>query len=103
MMKTQQQLQKAQEQAAADLAAMTIEGTAGGGAVVVSLSGDWQAKTVTIDPDAVDPEDVTSLEDLVLAALKDAMERVAIAQAEAQEKVNASALSGLKLPPGLGF
>jgi len=103
LQKMQQQMLKAQEKMAEDLANMTIEGSAGGGAVVITLSGDQQAKSVKIDPEAVDPEDVGTLEDLVLTALNDAIEKALAAQQEAQQRMLASATGGLKLPPGLGF
>jgi DNA-binding YbaB/EbfC family protein len=88
---------------AQDLANMTIEGAAGGGAVVITLTGDQQARAVKIDPDALDPEDVGALEDLVLAALKDALGKSAKAQEDAQQSVINAATGGLKLPPGFGF
>src|SRR5437879_13155846 len=65
----QADMAKAQE----DLAALTVEGTAGGGAVVVVMSGTQECKQVRIKKDAVDPEDVETLEDLVRAATTDAL------------------------------
>ena len=103
MAKMQQQMAKAQEQMAEDLANMSLEGTAGGGAVMIMLSGDFHVRGVKIDPDALDPEDVAGLEDLMTAALTDALEKVTQAQENAQQKMQASALGGLKLPPGMGF
>lgn len=103
LQKMQQQMIKAQEKMAQDLANMTVEGSAGGGAVVIALTGDQQVKSVTIDPDAVDPEDVGTLEDLVLTALGDALDKTRAAQEDANQKMIASATGGLKLPPGLGF
>lgn len=67
----QANMAKAQE----ELAAATVEGTAGGGAVVVVLTGTQDAKSVKIQKDAVDPEDVETLEDLVLAAFTDALKK----------------------------
>ena len=99
LQKLQQQMMKAQEKMAQDLANMTVEGSAGGGAVTITLTGDQQARTVKIDPDAVDAEDVASLEDLVLVALTNALEKVAEAKANAQQQL----MGGMKLPPGLGF
>jgi DNA-binding YbaB/EbfC family protein len=103
LMKAQQQMAQAQEKMAADLANMTLEGSAGGGAVTLTLSGDYQVRGVTIDPDAVDPEDVGALEDLISAALTDVLTKVAQAQEDAQQQMQATAMSGLKLPPGMGF
>ena len=56
-----------------DLAQETIEGTAGGGAVVVTMTGQQQVQAVEINPDVVDPEDVSLLEDLILAAFNEAL------------------------------
>jgi DNA-binding YbaB/EbfC family protein len=103
MAKMQQQMAQAQEKMAEDLANMTLEGTAGGGAVTVALSGDLHVRKITIDPEAIDPEDAASLEDLIQAALTDALEKTMQAQEEAQQKVQAAALGGMRLPPGLGF
>src|SRR5256885_937430 len=62
--KMQADMTKAQE----DLAAMTVEGSAGGGAVVVVMTGTQECKEVRIKKEAVDPEDVDTLEDLVRGA-----------------------------------
>ena len=56
-----------------ELAQETIEGTAGGGAVVVTMTGQQQVQSVEINPDVVDPEDVSLLEDLILAAFNEAL------------------------------
>jgi nucleoid-associated protein EbfC len=103
MMKAQEQMAKAQEQMAQDLANMTLEGTAGGGVVTVSISGDYHVQSVKIDPDAIDPADASGLEDLITAALNDALDKVAGAQEDAQQRMQSAALSGLKLPPGMGI
>lgn len=63
----QQQLMAAQ----AELQATTIEGQAGGGLVKVTGTGDGQVTSLVIDPKVVDPEDVETLQDLVLGALTD--------------------------------
>ena len=67
----QANMAKAQE----ELAAATVEGTAGGGAVVVVLTGTQDARSIKIQKDAVDPEDVETLQDLVLAAFTDALKK----------------------------
>ena len=69
----QAQLAAAQEQAASTV----VEGVAGGGAVRVEVTGGWEFRSVAIRPDAVDPDDVEMLQDLVLAALNDAASAVA--------------------------
>lgn len=70
--KMQQQLMEAQAAAAEAV----VEGVSGGGAVKVTVTGDMEFRSVTIAPEAVDPDDVGMLEDLVLAALHDAMAKV---------------------------
>jgi DNA-binding YbaB/EbfC family protein len=67
----QANMAKAQE----ELAAATVEGTAGGGAVVVVLTGTQDIKSIRIQKDAVDPNDVETLQDLVVAAFTDALKK----------------------------
>lgn len=71
--KLQAQLAKIQE----DLAAETVTGSAGAGAVEITLTGHGQVTKVKIDPAAVDPADVETLEDLVRISLADAQKKVA--------------------------
>ena len=68
----QAQLAAAQEQAQASV----VEGVAGGGAVRINVTGGFEFQSVVIDPSAVDPPDVEMLQDLVLAALNDAVSQV---------------------------
>jgi len=69
--KMQQQMMKMQE----ELDAREYEGTAGGGAVVCKVSGKRQLLSVNIQPDAVDPDDVEMLQDMILAAVNDALKK----------------------------
>ena len=69
----QQDLMKAQE----ELANKIVEGTSGGGMIKVEMNGKNQILTVKIDPEVVDPNDVEMLEDLIIAALNEAQEKVA--------------------------
>lgn len=69
----QAQLLAAQEQAASTV----VEGVAGGGAVRIAVTGGFEFQSVTISPDAVDPDDVEMLQDLILAALHDAATQAA--------------------------
>jgi DNA-binding YbaB/EbfC family protein len=69
--KMQQQLLEAQEK----LAQTEVQGTAGGGLVTATLTGSGEVLSVKIDPKAVDPDDVESLEDLVVAAIRDGARR----------------------------
>ena len=78
-----QQMQQQLMAAQADAAEQVHEGTAGGGAVKVSVTGGMEFRSVTIRPDAVDPGDVPMLEDLVLAAIHDAVAKVNAAQQHA--------------------
>jgi nucleoid-associated protein EbfC len=68
----QQQLQQAQE----ELAATEITGTAGGGLVTATVLGSGELTALTIDPKAADPDDVETLQDLVVAAVRDATRQV---------------------------
>jgi len=88
------QLQQQVAQAQAELAAAELTGTAGGGLVTVVVTGLGEFKSVTIDPKAVDPDDVETLEDLVLAAIHNAAE----AQRELTEEKMGPATGGLTLP-----
>jgi DNA-binding YbaB/EbfC family protein len=67
--KMQEQMMKAQE----ELGNKTIEGTSGGGVVSVKVNGHKKVLDIQIKPEAVDPEDVEMLQDLILAAVNDAM------------------------------
>lgn len=71
--KMQEQMAKAQE----ELAELLVTGTAGGGMVEITLSGKREVEGVTVKPEAVDPDDVEMLEDLIAAALGDALAKVA--------------------------
>ena len=70
--KMQQQLLAAQD----DLATKSVDGTAGGGLVTATMTGDGQLAALTIDPKAIDPDDVETLQDLVVAAVRDAKRAV---------------------------
>ncbi|NLZ25029.1 MAG: YbaB/EbfC family nucleoid-associated protein [Clostridiales bacterium] len=73
LMKQAQMMQKQLKDAQAKLAEEEVTGTAGGGMVEVTLKGNKEIVAVKINPQAVDPEDVEMLEDLIVAAIKDAM------------------------------
>lgn len=76
MLEMAQGMQARMAEAAQTLATTVVEGVAGGGAVRVEVNGAWEFRSVRIDPAVVDPDDVTMLEDLVLAALRDAATQV---------------------------
>lgn len=76
MRQLMQQAQKMQEQLAAaqeELATQTFEGTAGGGMVAATVSGSQEVISVAIDPAVVDPDDIEMLQDLVVAAVNQAL------------------------------
>ena len=69
------EMQANMEKAQQELGEATIEGKAGGGAVTVVMTGTQELRSVTIAKDAVDPEDVETLQDLVLTAFNDALKK----------------------------
>jgi hypothetical protein len=81
----------------AELEVLTIDGSAGGGAVRATVSGKQELISIAIDPEVVDPADVEMLQDLVVAAVNDAL---AGAKGEAEQRM-AAVTGGLRLP-GLG-
>ena len=56
-----------------ELAGKTIEVGSGGGAVTIEITGDQKVRSISIDPDAVDPDDISMLEDLMVAAVNEAI------------------------------
>ena len=89
----QEQMQKAQE----ELANETVEATAGGGMITVVANGAGEIKQIKIDPKAIDPDDPEILEDMVVAAVNEAI-RSAHALVEAKLGPALGGLSGLGLP-----
>ncbi len=75
-MQKAQQMQKKMQQKQAELEDETVEATAGGGAVKVVMNGKQELVDLEIDSDVVDPDDVEMLEDLILAAINQAMTKV---------------------------
>ncbi|MCH6269538.1 MULTISPECIES: YbaB/EbfC family nucleoid-associated protein [Neobacillus] len=75
MMKQVQKMQKKMAEAQEQLGEEKIEGTAGGGMVTVVVTGHKEVVDVQIKPEAVDPDDVEMLQDLVLAAVNDALKK----------------------------
>jgi len=78
LQRMQDQISKAQQ----EIEESTVEASAGGGAVSVVVSGQPRLQSIKIAPEAVDPDDVEMLEDLIVAALNDALEKVRTLQAE---------------------
>lgn len=98
MMKQAQKMQEALLKAQEDLGSQTVEGTAGGGAVTVTANGHKEITAIRIKPEAVDPDDVETLEDLVIAAVKDAQ-----AKAASLAESSMGSITGGMGMPGLGF
>ena len=89
-----QQLQARLEKAQQELETATVQASAGGGVVTVTVSGKLKIESVTIDPQAVDPDDVEMLEELVMAAANEALQK---AQDLAQQKMGAIT-GGMNIP-----
>jgi hypothetical protein len=89
--KMMQQAQAMQSKVQAELDALRLEGSAGGGLVRIEMTGAKEVLAVRIDPSAVDPPDVETLQDLVLAALRDAGRQVD----EAVRKKTSAMLGGM--------
>ena len=90
LQKAQQKLMKMQQ----ELEETEFTGTAGGGAVTITMNGKFETTAVKIDPEAFNAEDIADLEVMVLAASKDAFNKVS----EAQQKMMASITGGLRIP-----
>ena len=99
MMKQVQQMQTDMAKAQEELKHESVEASAGGGMVTVKVSGELEVLDLKIDPDAVDPEDVELLQDMVQAAMNEAMRS---AQELAASKMNA-VTGGLGGGPGGGL
>jgi DNA-binding YbaB/EbfC family protein len=97
MAKMAQQMQAEMARVQAELDAMTVEGTAGGGAVTAVVSGHGELLSLSIDRDVVDPDDVEMLQDLITAAVNDGLKRVK----QTTEEKMARVTGGLRIP-GLG-
>ena len=101
MQQMMKQARKMQEQLAAaedNLKTQTVDTSAGGGMVKVTMTGDMKIESIKIDPDACDPEDVEMLQDLVISAVNEALRQADDAMSS---RMN-SFTSGLNIP-GLGL
>ena len=97
MMKKVQKLQGEMKKMQEDLKKKTIDVSAGGGAVKIVMNGEKQVQSLTIDPAAVDPEDVEMLQDLISAAFNEALKKVDDMMASEMGKLT----GGLGLPQGM--
>ncbi len=94
LMKQAQKMQAEMAKVQEELAGETVEASSGGGTVKVTVSGSLEVKSVKIDPDAVDPNDVEMLEDLVLAATNEALRQAQELAANKMSRVT----GGMSLP-----
>lgn len=88
--KMQQDMARVQE----ELANTVIEGTAGGGAVSVGVNGEFKVMKIALKPEAVDPDDIETLEDLLTVALNDALGKVQ----ELSSRKMGALTGGMKIP-----
>ncbi len=101
MQQMMKQARKMQEQLAAaedNLKTQSVDASAGGGMVKVTMTGDMKLESIKIDPDALDPEDVEMLEDMILAAVNEAIRSVG----ELANKQMGAITGGLNIP-GMPF
>lgn len=96
MMKQAQQMQARMTELKEEMEAYEVEGAAGGGLVVLNLSGKFEVRGVSIDPSLIDPSDPEMLEDLIKAAFNDAKAKIDAHKAEKMADIT----GGLPLPPG---
>lgn len=94
MMQQAQELQARLAKVQEELAEATVEATAGGGAVTVTVTGQQQVKSIKISPEAINPDDAEMLEDLVLAAVNEAIAKSQELAAESMRQ----ATGGLNIP-----
>ena len=97
MLKQLQQMQARMAKIQEELGEKTVTGTAGGGMVEAVVNGHLKVIAVAIKPEVVDPADVEMLQDLVLAAVNDAMDKAR----ELASKEMGAVTAGMGLPPGL--
>ncbi len=97
MLKQAQQMQQRMQEMQAELEQREVQGSAGGGMVVITLNGKSELRGVKIDPSLLVPAEVEVLEDLIKAAHADAKARADREMADEMQKLTA----GLPLPPGM--
>ena len=94
MLKQAQKMQEDMERVQAELAEEVTEVTAGGGAVRISIKGSHEVLSIELDEDIVDPDDIETLQDLIVAAVNEAIKTVDAKNSEAMSKVT----SGISVP-----
>ncbi len=101
LMKQAQKMQQQMADAQAELAEAELTGSAGGGLVTATVSGAGELKAIAIDPKAIDPDDIETLQDLIVAAVRDANRAVGELAAEKMGPVTGAlggGLGGLGIP-----
>jgi nucleoid-associated protein EbfC len=97
MMKQASEIQGRMQKLQEDLAALEVEGQAGGGLVKLTLNGKMDARRLKIDPSLLKPEETEILEDLIVAAFQDAKGKAEAAVHAKMQEIT----GGLPIPPGL--
>ena len=99
MMKQAQEFQSKMAEMQASLDSFEVTGSSAGGMVQATLNGKGETRRVKIDPSLISPDDAEVLEDLIVAALNDAMTKVEAHRAEKMAEIT----GGLRLPPGMSL
>ena len=94
MMKQAQKMQMEAARAQEEIASMEFEATAGGGMVKAVVSGNMELKALSVDPAAMDPEDVEMLEDMIVVAVNEAIGNATDASAQRMNSI----MGGVKIP-----
>jgi DNA-binding YbaB/EbfC family protein len=97
MMKQAQKMQREMMKVQEEIEQRTVEASAGGGAVTVVVSGKKDIRSIVIKPEVVDPDDIEMLQDLIMAAINEAMRQADEMVAKEMSKIT----GGLNLPGGL--
>jgi DNA-binding YbaB/EbfC family protein len=97
LMKQAQEMQTKMQEMQSKLEGMEIEGVSGAGMVAVTLNGKGDLRRVKIDPKLADPAETEMLEDLIVAAHRDAKSKIEVMTQDEMQKVT----GGLQLPPGM--
>jgi DNA-binding YbaB/EbfC family protein len=97
LMKQAQQMQSKMQEMQAKLETLEVDGVSGAGLVAVTLNGKGDLRRVMIDPKLADPADMEMLEDLIVAAHRDAKTKIEAMTQDEMQKVT----GGLQLPPGM--
>ncbi len=99
MLKQMQAMQGKIAEMQAEMETLEVEGTSGGGMVKVTANGKHEIKSMVIDPEVVNPEDIEMLQDLIIAAVNQATQRISDTQADKMSSLTGGmSIPGLNLP-----